>query len=117
MQRILTFVLLFLASNVGFAQDWDDFEPPPPADFGNIPPPPPPPMNDFSPPPQDFSPPPPSFSPGNSGSSGGYSGSGGKVSLGAVRFKKTGEKKDLNQMNPRIEELLEEDRKLNGYNP
>lgn len=113
MQRILTFALLFLVSSAGFAQDWDDFEPPPPADFGNIPPPPPPPpMNDFDPPPTpDFRPPPPNFSTGNGGDSGG---SGGRLSMGAVRFKKTGEKKDLNQMNPRIEELLEEDRKLNG---
>ncbi|OQW53657.1 MAG: hypothetical protein A4S09_07065 [Proteobacteria bacterium SG_bin7] len=114
MQRILFFVFLFLVPTYGLAQDWDDFEPPPPADFGNIPPPPPPPpMNDFNPPPQDFRPP-PSFSPGNVGDGGSYGGSGGKLSLGAVKFKKTGEKKDLNQMNPRIEELLQEDRKLNG---
>ncbi len=100
MQRFIAGLLIILAFSAQ-AQDWDDFEPPPPADFGNIPPPPPPPpMDDFSNGGGNYAPQSPAFSNSLQPSP------PPKIGLGAVVFKKTGQQKDLTKKNPRIEELL-----------
>lgn len=107
MQRLIAVLLIFFGVQA-YAQDWDDFEPPPPADFGNIPPPPPPPpapMDDFNSP-SDFRPSTPGFSSSPQPST-------PKIGLGAVVFKRTGKEKDLTKKNPRVEELLRQERELN----
>lgn len=112
MQSFVYIVLLLLLLSFGIAkaQEWDDFEPPLPGDFGNVPPPPPPQAM-----PPDIPPPPPSMSDFPSPSSGGGFGGGvqkASKGSGAVVFKKTGKQKDLSKKNPRIEELLKEEENL-----
>lgn len=90
------------------AQDWDDFDPPPPVEYGGPqpgmdapPPPPPPPSFDTPQPTWDNSVNIPPSRPSVGG--------GSDAGLGPVRFKKTGKKRDLSKSNARKNELLKED--------